>query len=61
MDTTFSRAQRSRRRAEEIRKTADGVTDPECQRTLLLLASRYDQLADRLFASDDDEPEPAPT
>lgn len=59
MDSTFRRAQHARRRAEEIRSAASGVTDPECYRALLILASRYERLADRLLTiEEDDTPEP---
>lgn len=57
MDSTLRRAQHARRRADEIRSVASGVTDPECYRALLILASRYDRLADRLLAIEDEAPE----
>lgn len=58
MDSTFRRAQHARRRAKEIRSVASGVTDPGCRRALLILASRYDRLADRLLAIEEkDAPE----
>jgi hypothetical protein len=61
MDSTFKRAQHARRRAEELRNAASGVSDPECRRALLILASRYERLADRLLTANDDAAESVAT
>ena len=43
-----SKAARYRKRAEELRKVADGLNDPTAQRELLLVSKQYDKLADDL-------------
>ena len=48
METTVIRAHHFRKRAEEIRKAAEGVTDAECRRALIGLAHRYEKLSQRV-------------
>jgi hypothetical protein len=48
MASVSERARQFRQRAEEIRGIASGVADDECRHELMLLAGRYDQMAERL-------------
>jgi hypothetical protein len=50
VDKTGERARRFRALAEEIRASAEGMSDPEAQRTLLRLAGSYELMADHAEA-----------